>query len=240
MEDMASCLPLAVGTWCLMLVRMRVREARSLVRFPAMLALSAVSAACVAMGGWPAGATAEQASQPTSIDARQIDTGASHSCALLVGGKVRCWGFNGTVSSATPTRRRWAMTRRRAQPRRSTWGRASRPRRSAPAIITPAHCSTTGTFGAEGLAPRGASATATPTRSVITRLPALWGPYASAPGAAPWRSAPAVRTRVRCSTTAACVAGGSAVMASSVTATISPAARATTWATTRRPTRCRR
>ncbi|MBA2419911.1 MAG: hypothetical protein H0V57_02140 [Thermoleophilaceae bacterium] len=41
----------------------------------------------------PAATQAEQASQPTSPAAGQIDSGRNHTCAILPGGPVRCWGF---------------------------------------------------------------------------------------------------------------------------------------------------
>jgi len=42
----------------------------------------------------PGAAVAEQASEPGSPAAGQLDVGLYHSCALLAGGQVRCWGFN--------------------------------------------------------------------------------------------------------------------------------------------------
>ncbi len=42
-----------------------------------------------------AGAVAEQASQPGVPVAGGLDAGANHSCAVLAGGQVRCWGFGG-------------------------------------------------------------------------------------------------------------------------------------------------
>ena len=41
----------------------------------------------------PAGAGAEQASQPGSVAAAGLDVGQHHSCAILAGGGVRCWGY---------------------------------------------------------------------------------------------------------------------------------------------------
>ncbi|MDQ4130687.1 MAG: RCC1 domain-containing protein, partial [Actinomycetota bacterium] len=44
-------------------------------------------------GVWlPTGASAEQASQPESTAAAELDAGRDHSCAVLTGGTVRCWG----------------------------------------------------------------------------------------------------------------------------------------------------
>ncbi len=43
----------------------------------------------------PAGSPAEQASEPGSPAAGQLDAGSYHSCAALAGGSVRCWGYGG-------------------------------------------------------------------------------------------------------------------------------------------------
>ena len=45
--------------------------------------------------GWavPAGATAEQSSQPSSAAAGGLDVGRYHACALVLDGRVRCWGY---------------------------------------------------------------------------------------------------------------------------------------------------
>ena len=40
-----------------------------------------------------AGASAEQASQPSSPASGQLDTGGDDTCAVLAGGQVRCWGY---------------------------------------------------------------------------------------------------------------------------------------------------
>ena len=40
----------------------------------------------------PAGAPAEQASQPSSTAAGQLDAGSRHTCAVLADSRVRCWG----------------------------------------------------------------------------------------------------------------------------------------------------
>jgi len=48
-----------------------------------------------AAGAFPLGAAAEQASEPASAAAGQLDLGTHHSCALLGDGSVRCWGFGG-------------------------------------------------------------------------------------------------------------------------------------------------
>ena len=44
---------------------------------------------------WPAGAAADQASQPASPAAGRLDAGANDTCAVLGGGSVRCWGYGG-------------------------------------------------------------------------------------------------------------------------------------------------
>ncbi|MDP8910364.1 MAG: hypothetical protein M3N47_14890, partial [Chloroflexota bacterium] len=49
--------------------------------------------AVIVMLSLPGGAAAEQASQPGSAAAAGLDVGQHHSCALLVGGSVRCWGY---------------------------------------------------------------------------------------------------------------------------------------------------
>jgi len=63
-------------------------------RTVAGLCLPVLLAAVVATG-LPAGAAAEQASQPSSAAAGQLDAGRDHSCALLPDARVRCWGFSG-------------------------------------------------------------------------------------------------------------------------------------------------
>jgi hypothetical protein len=79
--------------------------------------------------GFPAGAAAEQASQPTSAAADQLDvsggTGideSGHSCAVLAGGAVRCWGFGGDgrlgyCNEVDIRRRREARLRGTGEPR---------------------------------------------------------------------------------------------------------------------------
>jgi len=51
---------------------------------------------CGVAGVLAPGATAEQASQPSSIAAGRLDAGNFHSCALLLSSSaLRCWGFSG-------------------------------------------------------------------------------------------------------------------------------------------------
>jgi alpha-tubulin suppressor-like RCC1 family protein len=45
--------------------------------------------------GWPAGSDADQASQPSSPAAGQLDAGQYHTCAVRPGGHLVCWGYNG-------------------------------------------------------------------------------------------------------------------------------------------------
>ncbi|HWF50091.1 MAG TPA: hypothetical protein VG294_05525 [Solirubrobacteraceae bacterium] len=44
---------------------------------------------------WPAGSGADQASQPSSAAAGQLDAGQYHTCAVRPGGHLICWGYNG-------------------------------------------------------------------------------------------------------------------------------------------------
>ncbi len=59
------------------------------------MALGALLALVAVVAGWPAGAVAEQASAPSSAAAGRLDVGKFHSCALLPGASLRCWGFGG-------------------------------------------------------------------------------------------------------------------------------------------------
>ncbi len=53
-----------------------------------------VAALLVALAiGFPFSAAAEQASQPGSVAAAQLDAGRNHTCAILADGNVRCWGY---------------------------------------------------------------------------------------------------------------------------------------------------
>ena len=63
------------------------------VRSRAGVGLRALLAVTAVLLILPAAAQAEQASQPGSAAARQIDAGREHTCAILPGGAVRCWGF---------------------------------------------------------------------------------------------------------------------------------------------------
>jgi len=53
----------------------------------------ALLVACVVMSALPAVAGAEQAAEPASPAAGRLDAGGLHSCAVLVAGSVRCWGY---------------------------------------------------------------------------------------------------------------------------------------------------
>ncbi|MDQ4049417.1 MAG: hypothetical protein M3131_08575 [Actinomycetota bacterium] len=66
------------------------RRARRRAAFASVLLLSAVIAAAL-----PAGGAAEEASQPSAPEAAQLDAGRNHSCAMVAGGSVRCWGYSG-------------------------------------------------------------------------------------------------------------------------------------------------
>jgi len=48
---------------------------------------------CALAGIVPAGAAGEQASDPGSSAAGRLAAGGDHTCAILAGGSVRCWGF---------------------------------------------------------------------------------------------------------------------------------------------------
>ena len=50
----------------------------------------------------PAGAPAEQAAQPSAVEAGRLDAGQNHTCAVLESGRVRCWGYgqNGQLGYA--------------------------------------------------------------------------------------------------------------------------------------------
>jgi alpha-tubulin suppressor-like RCC1 family protein len=50
----------------------------------------------------PAGAAGEQASEPGSPAAGQLDVGASFSCAIVTGGQVRCWGYGAEGELGVP------------------------------------------------------------------------------------------------------------------------------------------
>lgn len=73
--------------------RPQARRVRPRVSGYGAVALCALFLWCLVATALPAGAGAEQASAPDSADAGGLDVGATHSCALLEGGHVRCWGF---------------------------------------------------------------------------------------------------------------------------------------------------
>jgi alpha-tubulin suppressor-like RCC1 family protein len=56
--------------------------------------VAALLASCAVLWMFfPAGAVGEQASEPASTAAAQLDVGSSFSCAIVTGGQVRCWGY---------------------------------------------------------------------------------------------------------------------------------------------------
>ncbi|MCP9491948.1 MAG: hypothetical protein MSC31_19045 [Solirubrobacteraceae bacterium MAG38_C4-C5] len=57
------------------------------------MALGALIALAVTISALPTGAAAEQASQPSQAAAGGLDAGRFHSCAILPGGGLRCWGY---------------------------------------------------------------------------------------------------------------------------------------------------
>ncbi len=71
-------------------------------RLGGRIALLAVLLLAAIGGALPAGAAAEQASGPGSPAAGGVDAGGLHSCAVLVAGNVRCWGYgaNGQLGYA--------------------------------------------------------------------------------------------------------------------------------------------
>ena len=66
-----------------------------------LVATMLVAFAGAAMLG-PVGALGEQASEPGSAAAGQLDAGASFSCAIVTGGQVRCWGYGAEGELGVP------------------------------------------------------------------------------------------------------------------------------------------
>ena len=58
-------------------------------------ALAALVTLFAAAGALSTRAFADQASQPASAAAGEVDTGKYHSCAILPDGALRCWGYGG-------------------------------------------------------------------------------------------------------------------------------------------------
>jgi alpha-tubulin suppressor-like RCC1 family protein len=65
------------------------------VRSRVIAGVRAVLVACMAMSVFAGGAAAEQGSEPASPAAGLLDAGWFHSCAVLIAGRVRCWGYGG-------------------------------------------------------------------------------------------------------------------------------------------------
>jgi alpha-tubulin suppressor-like RCC1 family protein len=61
----------------------------------AATALAAVAALLTTLSLMSPRAIAEQASQPASAAAGEIDAGRYHSCAILPSAALRCWGYGG-------------------------------------------------------------------------------------------------------------------------------------------------
>ena len=58
-------------------------------------ALRRLAIAAAVAAALPAAASAEQASQPGVVAAGGLDVGRYHTCAVLPGGRLRCWGYGG-------------------------------------------------------------------------------------------------------------------------------------------------
>ena len=97
---------------------------------------------------------------------KAISAGFEHTCAVLDGGSVRCWGFGGLGTLGYANTQRSAMTR--CRPRSGPSPSAVPPRRSARVSGTPVPGWTTGASGAGAAATTGGSATATRSAPVTT------------------------------------------------------------------------
>jgi len=125
----------------------------------------------------PAGAMAEQASQPSSPAAGQLDLGKNHTCAVVAGGSVRCWGYGREGELGYPDTISVGAAQTPASVGRSIWVRGVAQWRSAPVRFTPARSSMTAACAAGALGATAVSALATPATSAIRRLrgrPVRW------------------------------------------------------------------
>ena len=59
------------------------------------ISLGAVLLSATLAAGVPGGSVAEEAAQRSEPAAGQLDAGRHHTCAVLAGGRVRCWGYGG-------------------------------------------------------------------------------------------------------------------------------------------------
>jgi alpha-tubulin suppressor-like RCC1 family protein len=76
------------------------RWGQPLTRASLVAVVFGMSAVVTMLG--PVGALGEQASEPGSPAAGQLDIGANFSCAIVTGGQVRCWGYGGEGELGVP------------------------------------------------------------------------------------------------------------------------------------------